>query len=114
MPLRKIQRMQYDPVEGWARPRTDMVNVTYGDCSPKPCVAPITITSTPYCLLRPEMSAEGLLGPSFDLRGATAPWGGRGENTLVLFTGNSTVTVIAPAGKEAVLETAKELMAVNP
>lgn len=114
MALRKIRRMQYDSVDTSARPATDMVNVTYGDCNPKPCVAPVTITSAPYCLVRPEMSAEGLLGPSFELRGATAHWVGRGENTLALFTSASTVTVIAPVGREAVLEIAKELRAINP
>jgi hypothetical protein len=124
MPITSVDRMKSSlPPEVsqlLARPvpDTDSLDIVYGDCTPTgtppTCVLPLQIQSTPYCLRPASLAApEVLEGEPFELRGATAQWVGPGRNTLVLYTGESTVTIIATAGEATALEMAQSLYAAN-
>jgi hypothetical protein len=118
MPVTGITRLQSSEPPGVPAPDTDMVTVVYGDCTPAgtppTCVPPVQIVSTPYCLRPQSLAApEVLAGEPFELRGAVAQWVGPGHATLVLYGGQSTVTIIATAGEDTALEVASRVHSLN-
>ena len=118
LPLTGITRLEFSEPPDVPAPDTDMVTVAYGDCTPAgtppTCVPPVQIVSTPYCLRPRSLAApEVLAGEPFDVRGAVAQWVGPRHSTLVLYGGQSTLTIIATAGERTVLDVASRLHSVN-
>lgn len=118
MALTSIDAMQVASPAGLRVPRTDDVHLIYGDCtpsgSPPTCVPPVQINSTPYCRSPIESAGRGIFPePPFEIRGAEARWVAGRRDTLVLFTGQSTITIITTKGEEVGLEVARRLVVMN-